>query len=163
MTLDEIMELDGIEYGELGSVGSFLSAARAMNDNGVDEKDKLITRLLTHTAAIEGHLTKGLDAMLGAIGCTQQFKRGLGEFMSPVVGLVAELEREVIQFTRENYKPLSAAAMRSEVEFYAEEFSRSAETPAQMKLAAKFREFAEGLVGKRNEQGRDPKGKDLER
>jgi hypothetical protein len=108
-------------------------------------------RLLTHTATIREHLTSGLDAMLKVNGCTPQFCEVLGEFLSPVIGLVAEMERNVAQM-----KPLNALR----VEFFAEELSNIAETPAQMKLAGELREFAQELSGK--EPIRE-KGRDLER
>lgn len=74
-----------------------------MNDNAApDPRERMLTRLLTNTAAIESHLTKGLEAMLKANGCTPAFQLVMREFVSPALELMADLEKEVITFARKD-------------------------------------------------------------
>ncbi|HEX3146807.1 MAG TPA: hypothetical protein VHR66_01825 [Gemmataceae bacterium] len=56
-----------------------------------------ITKLLTHAATIEEHVTKGLDRMLEANGVSEKLRSAVAEFIAPAIGLLRDAEKEVIQ------------------------------------------------------------------
>jgi hypothetical protein len=139
-----------------------------MNDNVVlPRADRLITRTLTHAAAIESYLTEGADAMLRANGSPPQFQAAVREFLQPVLTLLASLEQEVIRHAR----LLAADAIEGravQLESFADEFERLAKSPAQWKLAARFKAFVSEITrttGKEQELGKEATGKkrDFER
>jgi hypothetical protein len=96
MTLDELIEHHAREYGELGAVGELLA-----NDNHAPAPGEvLVSRVLTNGAAIESHVTDGLERMLEVAGVTDSFKGAVREFMRPVVALLADMEKSVIEHVR---------------------------------------------------------------
>jgi hypothetical protein len=96
MTLDQIIEHHARE-GEMGAVGELLA-----NDNVAPPAgERLISRVLARSAAIESHVTDGLQKMLDVAGVTDSFKGAVSEFMRPVATLLQDLEREVIGYARD--------------------------------------------------------------
>jgi hypothetical protein len=76
-----------------------------MNDNrSLPASDLLVTNLLKTTASIEAHLTTGMNAFLMKSGATQQFVEVMTEFIRPLLQIVAEMEKEVIRFARNEPK-----------------------------------------------------------
>ncbi|OWK41963.1 hypothetical protein [Fimbriiglobus ruber] len=72
-----------------------------MNDNPApDRREKLIGRVLTDAVVIEEHLTAGLLKLLETNGFTPEFREVVKEFVRPVIEVLHDLERDVIDFAR---------------------------------------------------------------
>jgi hypothetical protein len=157
----------------LGGVGGFFSGREfSMNDNGAPPAhDRLIGRVLADTVVVEEHLTKGLPAMLSASGIVPEFQEAVQTFIAPVIKILADLESDVIQYTREQRTEelLMADTLdgtMTQLEAWADTFGRLANSPQQLRAAAGFREFVEEFTGRGKDMpeiGKEPKGKDFER
>ncbi len=137
-----------------------------MNDNRApDQREKLIGRVLASAVAIEEHLTTRLAIVLNESGCTAKYQEIIREFIKPALAILGEMEGQVIQQIRKEQiaEMLVADTIESQaiqLESYAGEFARLANTPQQMKLAVRFRHFIDEIThvsGKEPEMGREPR------
>lgn len=110
---------------------------------------ELLTRLLSHNAAVERHLTGNLDAFLQEAGHTPEFRGMFRELVRPALDVIAETERDVIRFVQRGGNDAFADvadALSARLEAFGDEFERQARTPDQRRLAANFRAFADELM-----------------
>ncbi len=158
-TLDEVIENAAL-HGEMGAVGELLSREHAMNE----KSEKVLAQVLNSTATIREHLEKGLPAMLKANG--SPLTEAVQEFLRPALVLMDEVGKDVAQFVqREERAGLLVSdtftGQATQLEAFADEFERLANTVAQWKLAAKFKEFVAGTA--RTTSKEPAKDRDIER
>lgn len=122
-----------------------------MNDNrSPPEAEVLVTKLLRATACIEAHLTDGLNAYLAKAGTTPQFAAMTAEFVKPLLHLLAEVEKDVIQFAHHWTASLAAPEVTetqvSSLESWADAIARLANTPQQMKAACGLKGCIQDMI-----------------
>ena len=138
-----------------------------MNDNPKpDPREKLVGSILAKTVVCEEHI-KGVPRFLEKSGCSPKFQEDVQAFLKPVVAILSEMEKEVIEYTRgQRISELLSAdnyeGMATQLEAWSDSFTRMANSPQQMKAAKGFREFVEETVKGKDtpEKGKEPKAKD---
>jgi hypothetical protein len=136
-----------------------------MNDK--PDREKLIGSILSKTVVCEEHLKK-VPEFLERSGCTPKFRAEVQMFLSPLIGILAEMEREVIQVTRmEQINEMLTASVRDSqtaaLQAWGDVFSRLSNSPESMRAAQEFKKYIADFIKEPNKVQEPNKDKDRTR